>query len=160
MNASHMSIPAGFIGLGNMGLPMAQNLLQAGHPLSVFNRTAARADGLCAQGATRAATPRALAEQHEIVLSIVADDTALRAIALGDTGVLAGLAPGKIHVDMSTVSPKSLTGTTGPKGRILLPRPFLVGLRPRLRPSCGFVRPVHPGRLSGVSPCLRSWARG
>jgi 3-hydroxyisobutyrate dehydrogenase-like beta-hydroxyacid dehydrogenase len=105
MNASHMSIPAGFIGLGNMGLPMAQNLLQAGHPLSVFNRTAARADGLCAQGATRAATPRALAEQHEIVLSIVADDTALRAIALGDTGVLAGLAPGKIHVDMSTVSP-------------------------------------------------------
>lgn len=100
-----MSIPVGFIGLGNMGVPMAQNLLKAGHPLSVFNRTASRADGLCEQGATRVATSRALAEQNDIVLSIVADDAALRAIAFGDDGVLAGLAPGKIHVDMSTVSP-------------------------------------------------------
>ena len=99
------SPPIGFIGLGNMGVPMAQNLLNAGHPLSVFNRTASRADGLCEQGATRAATPRALAGQSEIVLSIVADDAALRAIALGDDGVLAGLSAGKIHVDMSTVSP-------------------------------------------------------
>ncbi len=100
-----MSIPTGFIGLGNMGVPMAQNLLKAGHPLSVFNRTASRADGLCEQGATRAASPRALAEQNDIVLSMVADDAALKAIALGDDGVLAGLTPGKIHVDMSTVSP-------------------------------------------------------
>lgn len=100
-----MPASVGFIGLGRMGLPMAHNLLEAGYRLSVFNRTAARAEGLCARGATRAATPRAVAEQHAIVLSIVADDAALRAIALGDSGVLAGLTPGKIHVDMSTVSP-------------------------------------------------------
>ena len=100
-----MRISTGFIGLGNMGVPMAHNLLKAGHPLSVFNRTASRADSLCAQGATRATSPRVLAEQSDIILSIVADDTALKAIALGDDGVLAGLTPGKIHVDMSTVSP-------------------------------------------------------
>ena len=60
-----MPASVGFIGLGRMGLPMAHNLLEAGYRLSVFNRTAARADGLCAQGATRAATPRAVAEQHD-----------------------------------------------------------------------------------------------
>jgi 3-hydroxyisobutyrate dehydrogenase-like beta-hydroxyacid dehydrogenase len=95
----------GFIGLGNMGLPMAQNLLKAGYPLHVFNRTKARADGLLAQGATWASSPRAAAEQAEIVISMLADDTALHDVAVGEQGVLAGIATDGVHVDMSTVSP-------------------------------------------------------
>ncbi|MBI3798529.1 MAG: NAD(P)-dependent oxidoreductase [Deltaproteobacteria bacterium] len=95
----------GFIGLGNMGLPMAQNLLKAGHSLLVFNRTKARADSLLAQGAVWASSPRAVAAQTEIVLSVLADDAALQAVALGEQGVLAGLAKNGVHVDLSTVSP-------------------------------------------------------
>lgn len=67
-----MSTPIGFIGLGNMGLPMAQNLLEAGHSLHVFNRTKARADGLLAQGATWASSPCAVVERAEVVISVLA----------------------------------------------------------------------------------------
>ena len=69
-----MSISVGFVGLGNMGLPMAQNLIKAGHVVHVYNRTKSRADALLAQGAAWAASPRAVAEQKPIVLSILADD--------------------------------------------------------------------------------------
>ena len=100
-----MTPSIGFIGLGRMGLPMAQHLLDADFPLAVFNRTASRADTLRQNGAQWADSPRALAAQSDIVISIIADDAALRAIALGEDGILAGLKPDGIHVDMSTVSP-------------------------------------------------------
>ena len=86
-----MTTPVGFVGLGNMGLPMAQNVLKAGYALHVFNRTAAKAEGLLAQGATWAPSPQVLAARTGLVLSIVADDDALQAIALGEHGILAGL---------------------------------------------------------------------
>lgn len=100
-----MTTQVGFIGLGNMGLPMAHNLLRAGYPLRVFNRTAARAQSLLAQGARWASSPRAVAEQCEIVITMLADDAALQATTLGEDGLHAGLAPGAVHVDMSTVYP-------------------------------------------------------
>ncbi len=95
----------GFAGLGNMGLPMARNLLRAGYRLRVYNRTPARAEALVAEGAELVARPRDLAELGGVVFSMVADDAALEAITLGDDGLLAGLAPGGVHVSMSTVSP-------------------------------------------------------
>ena len=100
-----MTSSIGFIGLGRMGLPMAQHLLDAGFPLAVFNRTASRADTLRQNGARWADSPRELAARSDIVISIIADDAALQAIALGEDGILAGLKPDGIHVDMSTVSP-------------------------------------------------------
>jgi 3-hydroxyisobutyrate dehydrogenase-like beta-hydroxyacid dehydrogenase len=100
-----MTTRVGFIGLGNMGLPMAHNLLRAGYPLRVFNRTAARAQSLLAQGATWASSPRTVAEHCEIVITMLADDVALQAMALGEHGLHAGLASGAVHVDMSTVYP-------------------------------------------------------
>lgn len=100
-----MAMTVGFIGLGHMGLPMAHNLLKAGYPLHVFNRTAARAQSLLQQGATWQPSPRAVAEQSAIVISMLADDTALTSTSLGERGIEAGLAPGGVHVDMSTVFP-------------------------------------------------------
>ena len=100
-----MTPSLGFIGLGRMGLPMAQHLLDADFPLAVFNRTASRADALRQNGARWADSPRELAARSDIVISIIADDAALRAIALGEDGILAGLKPDGIHVDMRTVSP-------------------------------------------------------
>ncbi len=102
-----MTVHVGFIGLGNMGLPMAQNLLKAGYPLHVFNRTAARAQSLLAQGAIWASSPRAVAEHSEIVITMLADDAALHAMTFGEHGLHAGLAPGAVHVDMSTVYPET-----------------------------------------------------
>ena len=86
-----MRQPVGFIGLGHMGVPTVQNLLQAGHTLSVFNRTASRAYSLGDQGATRAASPRALAERNDMVRSMGADDTGLKVMALRADGVWLGL---------------------------------------------------------------------
>lgn len=100
-----MKPTVGFIGLGLMGRPMAANLLKAGYALTVWNRTAARADELVAAGAQRAANPRAVAAAADIVFTMVSDPPALEAVLWGEDGVFAGLRAGSILIDSSTVSP-------------------------------------------------------
>lgn len=94
----------GWIGLGNMGVPMSGNLLKAGNEVVVWNRTKAKAEGLLADGAVWADSPKAAAEASDFIFTMVADGSALHAVMLGEDGVVAGLAPGKIVTDMSTVS--------------------------------------------------------
>jgi 3-hydroxyisobutyrate dehydrogenase-like beta-hydroxyacid dehydrogenase len=93
---------AGFIGLGAMGHPMAANLLRAGHELSVWNRTPEKARDLEAAGARLAGSPGEAAKAG-VVLTMLADDSALGAVLEGDDGILAGLPPGGLHVSMSTI---------------------------------------------------------
>src|SRR6202140_1102932 len=100
-----MKPSVGFIGLGLMGRPMAANLLKAGYDLTVWNRTASRADDLVAHGAKRAATPREVAAASEIVFTIVIHPPALESVLWGEAGVFAGLRRGSVLVDSSTVSP-------------------------------------------------------
>src|SRR5467141_2228850 len=100
-----MKSPIGFIGLGLMGRPMAANLLKAGYDVTVWNRTASRADELVAEGAKRAATPREVAGASEVVFTIVSDPPALESVLWGESGVFAGLRRGSVLVDSSTVSP-------------------------------------------------------
>ncbi|MDR1570959.1 MAG: NAD(P)-dependent oxidoreductase [Clostridiales Family XIII bacterium] len=95
----------GWIGLGNMGSPMSANLLKAGHELTVWNRTKAKADGLLDAGAKWADSPKAVAEASEFIFTMVLDGPTLQAVTLGDNGVVAGLGAGKVVIDMSTVSP-------------------------------------------------------
>jgi 3-hydroxyisobutyrate dehydrogenase-like beta-hydroxyacid dehydrogenase len=95
----------GFIGLGSMGQPMAGNLLDAGYELHAYNRTASKAEPLVARGAKQAAHPGDVAEPGGIVITMVANDHALEEIVLGEAGILERLAPGGIHVSMSTVAP-------------------------------------------------------
>jgi 3-hydroxyisobutyrate dehydrogenase-like beta-hydroxyacid dehydrogenase len=94
----------GFIGLGAMGRGMAQNLLGAGHELTVYNRTRARAEPLREQGAKVAESPAEAAAGAEAVLTMLADDKAAEEIALGDEGLSKGLAAGAVHVSCSTIS--------------------------------------------------------
>jgi 3-hydroxyisobutyrate dehydrogenase-like beta-hydroxyacid dehydrogenase len=101
-----MKPPVGFIGLGLMGRPMAANLLKAGYELTVWNRTASRADTLVAQGANRAATPRDVAAASEVLFTIVSDPPALESVLWGETGVFAGLRRGSVLVESSTVTPE------------------------------------------------------
>jgi len=95
----------GFIGLGNMGQPIAANLLHAGYRLRVYNRTAAKAGPLVAQGATLVSHPSETAERGGIVLTMVANDQALEEVCLRVPALPEMLGPGGIHVSMSTISP-------------------------------------------------------
>ena len=92
------------IGLGLMGSGMARRLLGAGFPLTVYNRNPERAAPLADEGAHVAASPREAAARADVVLSMVSDDVAARAVWLGEQGALAGAARGTVLVDCSTVT--------------------------------------------------------
>lgn len=94
----------GVIGLGNMGLPMAQNMLQAGHQLVVYNRTTSKAKPLVAKGARLARTPAEAARETGLVFTILSDDKSTEEIVFGQDGILEGLEEGGIHVAVSTIS--------------------------------------------------------
>src|SRR5919198_5144007 len=100
-----MMTAVGFVGLGAMGGPIASRLLAAGHELHGTNRTRSKAQPLIERGLTWHGTPREAAAAADVVFSMVSDDAALTTIATGPDGILAGLGPGKVYVDMSTVSP-------------------------------------------------------
>ncbi|HVY55210.1 MAG TPA: NAD(P)-binding domain-containing protein, partial [Thermodesulfobacteriota bacterium] len=93
----------GFIGLGNMGRAMVRNLHKAGHEVTVYNRTKSRAEELRAEGVKVAAT-RAEACRGDAVITMLSDDSALREVVLSEEGIIHSLAPGTVHVSMSTIS--------------------------------------------------------
>ena len=95
----------GFIGLGIMGQPMAANLLRAGYPLIVVDRSPEREVPLVASGARRASTAAEAAAGAEVVITMLPDSPDVEAVALGDQGLLAGMRPGGLYIDMSSISP-------------------------------------------------------
>jgi 3-hydroxyisobutyrate dehydrogenase-like beta-hydroxyacid dehydrogenase len=97
----------GFIGLGAMGSRMAGRLLASGHTVYGTDRTEAKAAALVQRGLVWCGTPREVAAAAEVTFSSVSDDAAVEAITTGPDGVLASLAPGKVYVDMSTISPRT-----------------------------------------------------
>ncbi len=109
MSTGGVSRKIGLIGLGLMGRPMGMNLLKAGHSLTVWNRTASRADELVAAGAVLAKTPREVAAASDVLLTIVSDPAALETVLWGqdgkNDGALGGLKSGSIYIDSSTISP-------------------------------------------------------
>ncbi len=98
----------GFVGLGVMGSRMVKRLLDAGHDVTGYNRTPAKAQPLLDSGMKWADSPRAAAEAADVVFSMIANNTALRAVTEGENGIVAGLSAGKIYVEMSTVSPAAI----------------------------------------------------
>jgi len=96
----------GFIGLGVMGRPMARNLLAAGYPLTVWNRTRSRMDELISLGAGAAGSPREVAERSDVVITMVTDSPDVEEVVLGPSGVIEGARPGMTVIDMSTISPR------------------------------------------------------
>jgi 2-hydroxy-3-oxopropionate reductase len=95
----------GFIGLGIMGKPMARNLLKAGYPLVVHNRSQAAIDELVAAGATAATSPREVAARSDVVITMLPDSPDVQAVVLGPNGILAGARSGSVLIDMSTIAP-------------------------------------------------------
>src|SRR3954453_4438828 len=117
----------GFIGLGAMGALIVPRLMAAGHNVTGWNRSREKAKPLIDAGMAWADSPRAVAAQSEMVFSIVTDGAAVRAIALGDNGALAGLKPGGIYADMSTISPdvsRAVAAEFAKAGRHMLDAPL------------------------------------
>ncbi len=95
----------GFVGLGVMGAPMAGNLMKAGHSLVVFDVVSDALDKAVADGAKGAGNPREVAEQADVVITMLPDSSVVEAVMYGDDGVLAGLSDGKLLIDMSSIHP-------------------------------------------------------
>jgi len=100
-------LPVGFIGLGIMGTPMAGHLLKGGHPLTVYNRTRSKTAGLVAQGAAVADSPAEAAARSEIIIVMVSDTPDVDQVVAGPRGVIEGVRPGSVVVDMSTIAPQT-----------------------------------------------------
>ncbi|MCL4869772.1 MAG: NAD(P)-dependent oxidoreductase [Anaerolineae bacterium] len=101
-----MKEKVGFIGLGIMGQGMAHNILKAGFPLTVWNRTAARMAPLVGAGAAAARSPADCAAQTTIIITCVSDTPDVKQVILGENGVIYAAAPGSLVIDMSTISPQ------------------------------------------------------
>jgi len=130
----------GFVGLGVMGSRMVKRLLDAGHEVTGYNRTKSKAQWLLDAGMKWADTPRAVAQAADVTLSMVTNTAALEAVAQGPDGVLAGLRPGKLYIDMSTVSPaasRELAAKVAAKGAKMLDAPV-----------SGSVSTLEEGKLS------------
>src|SRR5438105_12202898 len=95
----------GFIGLGAMGSRMATNICSAGYPLTVYNRSRSALDLLVQRGATAATSPRDVAARTDVVITMVSDPAAVRAITAGPEGLFAAAREGLVWIDMSTVGP-------------------------------------------------------
>jgi 3-hydroxyisobutyrate dehydrogenase-like beta-hydroxyacid dehydrogenase len=117
----------GFVGLGAMGAGIVPRLIAAGHSVTGFNRTREKAAPLLQAGMRLAESPRATAAASEIVFTIVTDAAAVRAVALGEDGIIAGLRPGGTYIDMSTIAPEASRGVSGEfaqRGLIMLDAPI------------------------------------
>lgn len=160
--------PVAFLGLGIMGSRMSRRLLEAGYPLTVWNRTAKKTEGLRHRGAKEASSPKEAASDAAFILTMLADPLSVRRTVLGPDGVIEGIRPGAVLIDLTTVDPQTpqdLQTAIGGKGAFFLEAPvtgskpaaesgelvLMVGgageildqARPVLRPLCKAI--VHMG---------------
>jgi 2-hydroxy-3-oxopropionate reductase len=125
-----MAERVGFVGLGIMGKPMANNLMEAGYELAVYNRSPEKARELGEQGATVAASPREVAENSDVIITMLPDSPQVREVVTGEDGVLEGISEGSLLIDMSTISPvvtEELAEAVKEKGASMLDAPVSGG---------------------------------
>ncbi len=123
-----MADTVGFVGLGIMGKPMAENLIEAGYDLVAYNRTREKAEEL--EGATVVDSPREVAEQSDIIITMLPDSPQVEEVLAGEDGVLEGVGDGDLIVDMSTISPvvtEELSEKAKEKGASMLDAPVSGG---------------------------------
>ncbi len=125
-----MAEKVGFVGLGIMGKPMARNLMGAGYDLTVHNRSRGPVDELASEGASAAGSPREVAQNSDVVITMLPDSPQVREVVAGEGGVLEGIKEGSLIVDMSTISPvvtEELAGAVKEKGAGMLDAPVSGG---------------------------------
>jgi 3-hydroxyisobutyrate dehydrogenase len=97
----------GIIGLGIMGMPMARNLIKAGFEVTAYNRTASRVEKIAAEGAVKADSPKEVAMKNPVIITMVSDTLDVESVILGKNGVIEGINPDAVVIDMSTISPQA-----------------------------------------------------
>jgi 3-hydroxyisobutyrate dehydrogenase len=120
----------GFIGLGIMGQGMTMNLLKAGFPLTVWNRTASKMDNIVKTGATAGSSPADVAANCDIIITCVSDTPDVQAVILGKNGILSKAKSGALVIDMSTISPgatREMAAALAAKGIHMLDAPISGG---------------------------------
>ncbi|WP_152042505.1 NAD(P)-dependent oxidoreductase [Salinigranum salinum] len=120
----------GFVGVGIMGKPMAENVMDAGYDVVAHNRSPEPVEGLVEQGATAASSPAEVTEQVDVVITVLPDTDAVESVVLGDDGVLEALSEGQVYVDMSTIAPgptETLAGKVADAGATMLDAPISGG---------------------------------
>lgn len=125
-----MILKVGFIGLGIMGKPMSKNLIKAGYSLVVADRNAAVIAEVAAAGATTAATPKALAGQCDVIITMLPDSPQVKEVALGENGIIEGAKPGTVVIDMSSIAPlasREISAALKAKGIDMLDAPVSGG---------------------------------
>ncbi len=150
------------LGLGTMGGGMAANLLKAGFPLAVYNRTPAKAQALVSSGARLASTPADAAQGASIVISMLADDNASREVWLGKNGALAATAPATILIESSTVSPAwvaELAGRATQHGVELLDAPVTGSKMQAAAGQLSFLVGGSEQALETVRPVLQAMSK-
>jgi len=157
-----MSEQVGFIGLGIMGRGMARNLLKAGFKVCVWNRTSSKMDELAAEGATKAASPADLAAQSDVVITCVSDTPDVEAVILGDDGVIHGLRPGALVIDMSTISPhatREIARKLAGKGAHMLDAPVSGGSEGAAKGTLTIMVGGEAGQVARAMPVLQAMGK-
>jgi 3-hydroxyisobutyrate dehydrogenase len=150
------------LGLGTMGRGMAMNLLKAEFPLTVYNRTRARAEPLKEAGATVADTPALAASNAAVVLAMLADDAASRAAWLGPEGALAAMQPGSVVVECSTLSPDwvaELDAAARRRGLQMIEAPVTGSRAQADAGQLNFLAGADAETLERITPVLRCMSR-
>jgi 3-hydroxyisobutyrate dehydrogenase-like beta-hydroxyacid dehydrogenase len=117
----------GFVGLGAMGQVIVPRLMAAGHHVTGWNRSRERATPLVSKGMHWADSPRQVAEVSELIFSIVTDGAAVKTVALGEDGVISGMKPGAVYIDMGTIAPdvtRAVSAEFASKGFVMLDAPL------------------------------------
>ena len=155
-------MPIALLGLGTMGHGMAMNLLKAGFPLTVWNRTQAKAEPLAQMGATSAESPAHAAKTAAVVLAMLSDDDASRDAWLGQEGALATMSPGSIAVECSTLSPvriSDLHAAVASRGLHMAEAP-VTGSRPQAEAGqLNFLVGADDETLAAITPVLRAMSK-
>ena len=150
-----------FLGLGVMGYPMAGHLARAGHAITVYNRTAAKAEAWVAEhGGRSAATPAEAADGQDVVLTCVGNDDDLRAVTLGKGGALAAMRPGALFVDHTTVSATIARELAAARGDLLvLDAPVSGGQAGAVNGALTIMCGGTPEAFAAAEPVLAAYAK-
>src|SRR5256885_3211235 len=149
----------GFIGLGIMGKPMARNLLKAGYPLVVHSRSRPPVDEMLAAGAADGKSPRGVAQQSDIIITMLPDSPDVQQVVLGRDGVLEGIRAGAVLVDMSTISPlvtQEIAQTVTAKGAQMLDAPVSGGEKGAIEATLSIMVGGPDSAFTRVRPVLET----
>ncbi len=149
----------GFIGLGIMGKPMAKNLIKAGFPLVVHNRSRAKVDELVRDGATAAGSPREVASSAEIIITMLPNSPDVEFVALGANGIKEGAKRGQLLIDMSTINPivsQKIASELSPLGMAMVDAPVSGGEKGAIEAALSIMAGGEPQDFERALPVFNA----